>query len=575
MSNVKMIHERVFTFLENFRITDPSLRYTFRRSNRANRLEDKYWFYGNEGYMAISFWTGMDWKNRTPNIIFVILADSGESYLEINVSDSDQKRNFVIKDLTSPLKLELIGIRYRKSYEEFGEDYLAALRYFLENDKVVIDKIIDERKEFLKKNEINIGPIDNSDFESQRQKILQYRQSNYFEKTESKLSTRPEKIHNIIIEGYGPINKVELGNIAFNTQWIFITGENGTGKTSILKALASSICGRQILGSENVQGIPFQTQISFYDSLGEATMFFRKQNSITGTIFPVTSGFTAYGQSRLLTGSIYSKQGDSKASLLSSLFEETPILIDLQSQFDNWRSEKQLEDLFQKRKDYITEILTDVIPNLYNILFFDFENGKPITSYIEKDIFGNELKKVSFNQLASGIKSMIAMLGDILVKFYDQQPDVFDPSEFTGVVIIDEIDIHLHPKLQKKLVEQLTITFPKIQFIASTHSPIPLLGAPKNSVIFTIERDAEEGVKAKRLDQKLTLGDLLPNTILTSPIFGLDDIIPSSHDVTRMIRTEKTYSDIEFNDKVKEKINQFLTDEEEQKLIQLFKSRRG
>ncbi len=574
MSNIKIIHEEVFHFLENYRLIYPSLRYTFRKSNRANRLEDNYWFYGNDGYMAVSFWTGMDWKNRTPNIIFVILANSGESYLEVNVSDSDEKRNFIVKDLAPPLNLEQVGIRYRKFYVEFGGDYISALRYFLENDKVIIDKIIEEGKVFLKKNGINIGPIDYDDFEKQRQKVLQYRQSNYFEKVQPKPLARPEKIHNIIIKGYGPIIHVELEEIAFNTQWVFITGENGTGKTSILKALASSICGRKISESEKVQGVPFQTQISFYGPTGETIDFVRKQNSLQGIAPPVTSGFAAYGQSRLLTGNTYSKQDAPKDSLLSSLFEENPVLIDLQSQLDNWRSERQLENLFQKRKDYITEILTEIIPNLYNILFFDYENGKPVTSYIEKDASGNELKKVSFYQLASGIKSMIAMLGDILVKFYDQQPEIFDPSEFTGLVIIDEIDIHLHPKLQKKLVEQLSITFPKIQFIASTHSPIPLLGAPKNSVIFTVERGAQTGVIAKRIDQKLILGDLLPNTILTSPIFGLDDIIPSSHEKSHLIRTEMNYKDVEINDIVRQKIQDFFTDKKEQDLISLFEERR-
>ena len=48
--------------------------------------------------------------------------------------------------------------------------------------------------------------------------------------------------------------------------------------------------------------------------------------------------------------------------------------------------------------------------------------------------------------------------------------------------MIDELDLHLHPQWQRTIVESLRTAFPKIQFIASTHSPIPLLGAPNNSI---------------------------------------------------------------------------------------------
>ncbi len=72
----------------------PDLRFSLRRNNREGRLEDGYWFHGNDAYVAISFWSGNDWKNRTPNIIFVIF-ESGETRLEVNVTDSQIKREFV------------------------------------------------------------------------------------------------------------------------------------------------------------------------------------------------------------------------------------------------------------------------------------------------------------------------------------------------------------------------------------------------------------------------------------------------------------------------------------------------
>jgi predicted ATP-binding protein involved in virulence len=69
------------------------------------------------------------------------------------------------------------------------------------------------------------------------------------------------------------------------------------------------------------------------------------------------------------------------------------------------------------------------------------------------------------------------MIGDMMLCLFEQQIEVVDPAELAGIVLIDEIDIHLHPKWQKRVPEILHENFPKVQFIVSTHSPIPLLGA--------------------------------------------------------------------------------------------------
>lgn len=572
MLNVNTVHNEVYDLLIKHWQIDPSFHFTFRKSNRDGKLDKGYWFYGNEGYLAVSFWTGMDWKNKTPNIIFVILLDTGETYLEINTSDSDEKRRFINEYLVDVLQLEASGKRYRKFYTG---DYSDSLENFIADDKKTIDRIVSEHSvSFFSSIEDGIYFISDSEFENQKEKTDQYRTLTFGEEPLPPRSERkPIKLNKIEITNYGPIKHLQLKEIPFSSQWIFFTGENGTGKTSTLRAIATAICGNKTRS----------TQFDDKDAAIDISLFLPSQeiasykhlNEISQQgYFPLTNGFASYGQSRLKTNhsGLNSQvlKFISTDDLTSSLFNDETYLIDLQQQFDAWRNDEK----FNKRKSYITEILTDVLPNLYNINFDDRIENVPSTTYIEKDNEGAEFRKVPFNKLASGLKSMIAMIGDILVRLYDQQPDIDDPSEFTGIVLIDEIDVHLHPKLQKQIVQQLSRTFPKIQFIASTHSPIPFLGAPKNSQIYRVERTSNEGVIVKRLDELLELGDLLPNTILTSPIFGLDDIIPESHDQKRLIRTEITYSDIVFNDKVQEKIDSFLTDEKEQQLINLFKSRR-
>ncbi|CAA6803031.1 MAG: Unknown protein, partial [uncultured Aureispira sp.] len=125
-----------------------------------------------------------------------------------------------------------------------------------------------------------------------------------------------------------------------------------------------------------------------------------------------------------------------------------------------------------------------------------------------------------------------------------------------GIVLIDEIDIHLHPNWQKKFVQTLTKLFPKIQFIASTHSPIPLLGAPKETVILNVEKpSSREGIKVRKLDIDVTT--LTPNTILTSPIFGFEGIISDAHDENEPLYTEETYNDVLFEKHLDKKLEDF------------------
>lgn len=78
-----------------------------------------------------------------------------------------------------------------------------------------------------------------------------------------------------------------------------------------------------------------------------------------------------------------------------------------------------------------------------------------------------------FDNLSDGQRNMLAMVGDIATRMARLNPQLGEQAleETPGVVLIDEIDLHLHPRWQRHLVEDLRKTFPRIQFIATTHSP--------------------------------------------------------------------------------------------------------
>ncbi|RLT94411.1 retron Ec78 anti-phage system effector ATPase PtuA [Ketobacter sp.] len=89
---------------------------------------------------------------------------------------------------------------------------------------------------------------------------------------------------------------------------------------------------------------------------------------------------------------------------------------------------------------------------------------------------------LSVLQLSQGEKSMLALVADISRRLVLLNPGHSSPLEGGGVVLIDEIDLHLHPEWQQQIIPKLTSTFPNIQFIVTTHSPQVLTTVDSESI---------------------------------------------------------------------------------------------
>lgn len=90
----------------------------------------------------------------------------------------------------------------------------------------------------------------------------------------------------------------------------------------------------------------------------------------------------------------------------------------------------------------------------------------------------------TFQTLSSGFSSIMAVYADLITKVSLRS---IDPEELTGVVLIDEIDAHLHVSLQKKILLFLTQAFPRVQFIVSTHSPF-VVSSIDDAVIYDLSK---------------------------------------------------------------------------------------
>lgn len=112
-------------------------------------------------------------------------------------------------------------------------------------------------------------------------------------------------------------------------------------------------------------------------------------------------------------------------------------------------------------------------------------------------------KEIRVDLLSDGEKCTLAMFGDLARRLALANPSLANPLEGKGIVLIDEIELHMHPQWQRKVLNVLRKTFPNIQFIITTHSPQILGEADDNYNIFVLS-ETENGrceVKSiKRMD---------------------------------------------------------------------------
>ncbi|WP_339814200.1 AAA family ATPase [uncultured Imperialibacter sp.] len=372
-----------------------------------------------------------------------------------------------------------------------------------------------------------------------------------------------KKIH---FQNFKGIKEISLEGLPEGAPWIFLTGENGFGKTSILQAIASSLAGwEEHISSFKINQIEFSIESELF---GSSEKWGIANENISGKLFLSKERWSSadfrylacYGSSRLDT---YIESSHVKSSPTISLYSSQSLLENIEYQFTRWYS-KQEDSEFKAKYTSVKKLLIDLL-GLKDIEV-DFKTDKVL--YIEQDSEGNPYEKMALQELASGYRSIISMVGDMVLKLFKRQPEIHTPSELKGIVIIDELDLHFHPKWQKKLPGLLTKIFPGIQFISSTHSPIPLLGAPVGSVFLKVNRNTTDGITLERLEEfESQMKDFLPNAILTSPIFGLQDIFPTSHTGKSRIRTEDSFNEIVVNKELQKRLKKFKGSSLEEDLL--------
>lgn len=158
-----------------------------------------------------------------------------------------------------------------------------------------------------------------------------------------------------------------------------------------------------------------------------------------------------------------------------------------------WKSKESIaqeapEGKSAKQLNIVRKVLSELLPN-----FKEWKrDGDDITvnKQVTFQVLGEdrvETFPLSVFQLSEGERALISFTFDLTRRLAQANPDLEDPvSEGSGVVLIDEIDLHLHPEWQRVITHDLTRIFPKLQFITTTHSP-QIIGEtlPENVILLT------------------------------------------------------------------------------------------
>lgn len=161
-------------------------------------------------------------------------------------------------------------------------------------------------------------------------------------------------------------------------------------------------------------------------------------------------------------------------------------------------------------------------------------------------------QKVPTIALSDGYRSVLALAGDLVWRLLVSFPTSDDPLKEEGVVLIDELDIHLHPIWQRNIAVWLQEQFPSLQFIIATHSPLIAAGAGEDALTYRFRLEGGVSTVERITDVAL----LNVDRILQSPAFGL--VSPYS---------PQTQSKIDLYDKLIRKRKRTPAEQDELQLI--------
>lgn len=228
--------------------------------------------------------------------------------------------------------------------------------------------------------------------------------------------------------------------------------------------------------------------------------------------------------------SVYSDQGDGGFGNFFSWFKSREDLENegFRTRFFENDLKKNVELQYDPQLNAVRIALKAFFPQFSDISV----RRNPVQLVLKKD--GEEF---SFNQLSGGERNFLVLVADIARRLAIANPNSKEPLGGEGIILIDEIELHLHPRWQKNVLQTLMTVFKNIQFIVSTHSPLVLSEVRDANSVWILSRD-DADVKAYHPEQTfgLTVAEVLEDVMGVHP--RTDEVTKRLDEIMNLIDDE-------------------------------------
>ena len=302
--------------------------------------------------------------------------------------------------------------------------------------------------------------------------------------------------------------------------WIVLLGENGTGKSTLLQMI-----GRMLLNLQQVAVVAGNVDLKSYIrergmAYPEAECRIHIRPELTDSGFEIMAGSTSfvqlripefqhsdtvqefqfgdkltdgwfacgYGTTRRIFGQTVSNRGpiptlddSAKPYRFASLFGDAGGMTNV----PDWLMGLYFQTLHPEHSDADSERYESARNAILRAL--PYVSSLEVTK--DRQVIVTEGKtSVPLERLSDGYRGTLAWVGDLIRRLFDAYPTSPNPLKERGVVLVDEIDLHLHPLWQRSVVEDTRKLFPNLQFIVTTHSPFVAQDMRSRDRIIVLER---------------------------------------------------------------------------------------
>lgn len=320
------------------------------------------------------------------------------------------------------------------------------------------------------------------------------------------------KISSIKLQNYKCFKDVEIRchkGDGQTSQWTILLGSNNTGKTNILRAIALTRPVPSPLPQDEKRCVPAiwnnqhlrilhkrpEAEVTIGIDLTDTRWWtFEYDNDsssryISGNeqSYPILG----YGVSRYPAQSSGLSTGSSEPC--ESLFSTNSRLMN----FEEWLLQldyaSKSQDAAKERLYKIKEVLCGgIFPDIKEFRFSTTPEPK-LENIVEFKVQDGWFR---YTDLGFGYQSTLSWVVDLCRNLFELYPDADNPLEGQATVLIDEIDLHLHPKWQREVTAYLSRSFPNVQFIATTHSPL-VIQSMEEVNLYVLKRISEDEVSVE------------------------------------------------------------------------------